>query len=870
MNTVKSSPYRASQFIDSFDENDTAKAMAFRNAKFDEGLNTVQSSINSAAQLPTITEEDRQYLHTKISDLVAKANSTSGMDLSNSMNVKGLESEALDIYNDDTIVSAVTSARNAQNQSALITKYKTEPKLNGNYGIANEDDYNNQLLKYKKARAEGKSSVFSYQYKNFFDVDTNLQKDLKKLQTDAYSELDKLYFNRIEEITPERIQAVVNNKLSADPRYSEQIKINAAFKYKNSTLDDLIHEKNKEQREEYGYLLGNKQKALDNLMANVSKNSTTNKDLIDRTNVQIAQEKSYIKQLETDPNSILFNDNGKINIKPATGLDRSSLEYNLTAGHLLKQMQGTYVAKKQTSSYNPAILAEANYNANINDAKNDQYWKQKDYDLKVQTAMWTQQNAIAKSTKESEKDAPVIALNPITETSIKEDPEKYFNDEIETVKKSTVDNLTSLMFDKLNRVAAINPIYAQEFLAGAFSKEGKPGEIQVNAKNLAALQKAYEEGGDGTHKQVISKALVESALKTLRQVSIDGRKAWTENGAEVSAENIGAMNDYILQVQHVRSLKNMQVQAENQAFKESGITREQWKLMSNDIKESNNPSYDALDELGTLGGGKIKNLPKISKYTNDKYEKTKSKIKEYLGKHTEEIQRGYVQYFDPKAKNYDVLNDVVLANIQDRQSNAGSGDPNGLSITNTTFGTQIKFKDSVIDAKNIETTFYDSRQNKVYLKVKTGTGTDATTQTLSFPMSIDRFPPGFVSDKLVESNRPISMTKNLNYANGNMWSANGNPQEFYVQEVDHAIKAIFRKVNPRDVTDDRVYVTVKPDIKGFVGTEKEFPSAEQANQDLTNLFKDRVRDLNKQVRDKKITVTEKNNRIIKIIETLNQ
>ena len=234
MNTIKSNPYRNSQFLDSFDENDAARSMAFRNAKFDEGVNTIQSTVNSIAQLPTITDEDRNYLHSKINSIVEKANSASGLDISNSMNVKALESEAMSIQNDDVIINAVTSAKNHQNQATLINKYKTDPKLNVNYGIANEDDYNTQLLNYKQKRAAGQDAVFSYQYKNFFDVDANLQKDLKKLQADAYTELKDMYFNKVEEITPERIQAIVNNKLSADPRYSDQIRINASFKYKNS------------------------------------------------------------------------------------------------------------------------------------------------------------------------------------------------------------------------------------------------------------------------------------------------------------------------------------------------------------------------------------------------------------------------------------------------------------------------------------------------------------------------------------------------------------------------------------------------------------------------------------------------------------
>ncbi len=266
MNTIRSAPQRQFQFLDTVDEDDIVKSMRFRNAKFDEGVNTVQASVNAISQLPVITDEAKEYLNNKIHSIVTKANTTSGLDLSNSMTVKTLESDALNIYNDDYIVGAVSSAKNHINQSALITKYKTEPKLAANYGIANEDDYNNQLLKYKKDIAEGKNSVFSYQYKNFFDVEGNLKKDMKGLQADAYTELKGLYSNKVEEITPERIRAIVYNKLSSDPRYSEQLRINAGFKYKNSSIEDLIHEKNQEQREHHQYLVATKQPAVTELL----------------------------------------------------------------------------------------------------------------------------------------------------------------------------------------------------------------------------------------------------------------------------------------------------------------------------------------------------------------------------------------------------------------------------------------------------------------------------------------------------------------------------------------------------------------------------------------------------------------------------
>jgi len=203
MVTIKSRPIPVTNYTDVFDEDMVAKSISYRKAKYDEGLNTVQSEINQMSQIPTLTKEDGQYLNERINQLTNTINSAGGVDFSNNMNLSKVKSLETDIYNDRIIQNAVSSAKNHQKQMKFIDDAKNNPKKYGDVlSPYNERDYNDQLQAYQQKRANGEEAVFSYQYKPYVDIQGELAKRIEKLKADSYTNVNGNYFIDTTKLSP--------------------------------------------------------------------------------------------------------------------------------------------------------------------------------------------------------------------------------------------------------------------------------------------------------------------------------------------------------------------------------------------------------------------------------------------------------------------------------------------------------------------------------------------------------------------------------------------------------------------------------------------------------------------------------------------
>ena len=151
-----------------------AQVGMFKQQKYEEGVQKVQSYIDNVAGLDVIRDVDKGYLQSKLNDLGSRLKTVAAGDFSNFQLVNSVGGMANQIIKDPFVSAAVASTANDRKQQAEMMADEKSGKLTPHaryyYELKRNAYLNNPNLKTE----DGKPVQFSGQYIKSWDIDKNL------------------------------------------------------------------------------------------------------------------------------------------------------------------------------------------------------------------------------------------------------------------------------------------------------------------------------------------------------------------------------------------------------------------------------------------------------------------------------------------------------------------------------------------------------------------------------------------------------------------------------------------------------------------------------------------------------------------------
>lgn len=226
----------------------------YKQAKYDEGVQKIQTAIDNVAGMDVIRDVDKGYLQSKLNELGNNLKTVAAGDFSNFQLVNSTAGMASQIAKDKNIQTAVSSTAWARKEQAMID----EDRKNGKLSADNEYNFNSKLSKWINNDEVG--VAFNDKYIQHFDVDKFARETFDAVKPDGFS-YDQIYQldgngkpmkdkkgNLIysptmttlekEGIFPAKVKATLE-QIFSDPRVSQQLSITGQYNYRGLDSDKL-------------------------------------------------------------------------------------------------------------------------------------------------------------------------------------------------------------------------------------------------------------------------------------------------------------------------------------------------------------------------------------------------------------------------------------------------------------------------------------------------------------------------------------------------------------------------------------------------------------------------------------------------------
>lgn len=139
-----------------------------KQAKYDQGIQRIQSQIDSVAGLEVIRDIDKQYLQSKMNDLGNNLKYVAAGDFSNYQLTNAVGGMVNKVSKDENIQNAVYSTMNHKKQLTAIE----QARKNGEMAPENEQDYQKKFNAYYTSNKVGEQ--FSSKYTPYIDVNKKI------------------------------------------------------------------------------------------------------------------------------------------------------------------------------------------------------------------------------------------------------------------------------------------------------------------------------------------------------------------------------------------------------------------------------------------------------------------------------------------------------------------------------------------------------------------------------------------------------------------------------------------------------------------------------------------------------------------------
>lgn len=857
MITLKSRP-SAVQYADVFDEDSIARAISYRKAKFDEGVSNVQNTINQLGQLPTLTEEDSQYLNTKINNFTTGINSIAGLDLSNQMNVGKLTTMTNEIVDDPIILNAVSSARNHQKNMKFIEDAKLNPKKYGDViNPVNEAYYSKQLMDYKQARSEGKNVVFNATYKPFKDVSSVLSKEIDKMKADGVTLPDGSYLRDIESLSPDRIRQLVYGRIQNDASVNDQLKINSWYMSAGLPDNELLRAKNQIQQTSLLQKKALADKEVTRLMSLDLKDPQRSAENLNKAKQAVTNYNNIYNTLLTNPNKILNEETGQ-EIKR---YDKDQMAYDIVTHNLLNEMTSKAYSKEKVRT-NQVALHQADMQwkqqqQQIEDAKWQQEFKYK----QQQDAIKNQIDMLTSSGRKGkiDKDGNITEISyDVPSVAIDENPKATINSSLETTKQEARNLLKNTIITKLNKLGDLNQEWLNRYVDSMIDDNQRVKPLAENA-NMNILKGRLVNIGN---KQVPEDAVLRGAVKWINQLGLDIKRVW-EGDNVVSKEDANVYSQYTDAVHKINVLNNIPTKALETALIQNGISRAEYNKLK-DLQSKEVPVTMQVSQSGIpikVPGNKF-----VTPEQKAKLNKIEESINNYYKDKTSIAKLYAVQNFNPsdKDKYFDVKTDV------NRYIKAGVNN-------NTIYGKPNKWADKISDIQEFEPTSYNNKTGIVTANVY---GLDegklkllSTDEKFYVPQE---YMQKHLSEGVKKGSQDLTDSDLLNLTENGSISVRGKDGRYKPAwkttptELPIQYRAV--KTNPKDLTNNEVTAYIKIPVNGNetpIELKQTFKNADVVRENVTTLANEMYSNLMPRVKKGEITIAQMKQIILNQISKIN-
>lgn len=327
---------------------DMVKVGMYKQQLYDQGVQKIQSQIDSIAGLSVMHDADKKYIQSKLDELGNNLKTVAAGDFSNFQLVNSVSGMTSQIIKDENVQNAVSSTMFWKKQNSELEKAASE----GKGGVSNKWKFDQETNNWLSSDKPGQK--FSYRYERYVDNKKAALEAIKSLhpnltQADIPYEIDAngrintakiadvMKRNKIEGIGEEQIQKAIAATFT--PENWRQLQLDGEYEFRGVDTDQLEYIATRN----YESLRKTSQSTLDNL-------ESQRKITVDPTKSdQLDQEILYYKGLLGDK-----KDSGKLYESYLKNLEQVRDNPNAVKGAIykdgfIKQFGDAFTWKSMTS-----------------------------------------------------------------------------------------------------------------------------------------------------------------------------------------------------------------------------------------------------------------------------------------------------------------------------------------------------------------------------------------------------------------------------------------------------------------------------------------------------------------------------------------
>ena len=222
--------------IDSVDVDFAHQVLVKKQEQFDTGYANLQKMFQAVDGLGLTKENEKAYLQGKIKETTEKINKLGNIDYSDNKLVGALGIDIANIAKDPIVQNAVLNKQAYEQLMDRYTKLKENPKLYEQY----YSPYN-EAEDMEKVKAYLNDADLTHKFRTNtptfkVDIDKKIDEELEKKMKIKTQRSDGVYIYTREGLTAEQLRAKVQSDIMSNPSYSNQLKINAKWKYNDDKV----------------------------------------------------------------------------------------------------------------------------------------------------------------------------------------------------------------------------------------------------------------------------------------------------------------------------------------------------------------------------------------------------------------------------------------------------------------------------------------------------------------------------------------------------------------------------------------------------------------------------------------------------------
>jgi len=369
-------------YVETIPVDEMVKVGMYKQQKYDEGIQKIQTNIDNIAGLDVIRDVDKAYLQSKLNQLGNNLTTVAAGDFSNFQLVNSVNGMTNQIARDPNVVNAISSSKTYRKGLEDMAAANKEGKGSASNDWLFKTDASDWL------NSQDVNKSFSGGYKPYTNYEKNAQEVIKGLVKNETGKdvafekdkngnmiiLDAMTRTKISGITPERIQSALMVGLS--PNDFQQMQIDGRYNYSGSKPEQFVGDINKSYKESY-----DKIKLQRDMTANAMDTASSASAKIELK-----------KQVESFDNTLksLSDEYGNVSKTFAQG-DVESAKARLHTTKWISNFSNTFASQDVSQTYENSPFQQvkqfnetkaiqykewlAGYNQTQQFHKDEQYWK---------------------------------------------------------------------------------------------------------------------------------------------------------------------------------------------------------------------------------------------------------------------------------------------------------------------------------------------------------------------------------------------------------------------------------------------------------------------------------------------------------------